>query len=69
MNVTASGVLIGYQGNISDSVVRNIKFSKVPTDPVDNTLYTYAISADKTKYQLLTFLEDKNALAVAHPPR
>jgi hypothetical protein len=35
--------------------------TSTPLDPKDNTKYIYAINESKTKYQLLTYLENQTS--------
>ncbi|MBP8016416.1 prepilin-type N-terminal cleavage/methylation domain-containing protein [Candidatus Gracilibacteria bacterium] len=66
VNITASGEtnIIGYQGYASGTVLSLIKLSDGGgKDPLDNTYYTYLTNSNKTKYQLLNFLENQSSIA------
>ncbi len=60
MTLTASGVVIGYQGSALDRTASLAKLSPGSTrDPSDTGMYTtYAVNAGQTKMQAMVFLED-----------
>ncbi|MBP8016537.1 type II secretion system protein GspG, partial [Candidatus Gracilibacteria bacterium] len=60
VTITANNTPIGYQGYASGTVLFLIQLSDGGKDPLDNTYYTYLTNSNKTKYQLLNFLENKN---------
>ncbi|EKD66821.1 MAG: hypothetical protein ACD_49C00009G0046 [uncultured bacterium (gcode 4)] len=64
INIEASWTVIWYQWYFWDTASSIIWINKTPTDPVDNTKYTYSTNSDKTKYQLLWFLEQNNNLTL-----
>jgi hypothetical protein len=41
--------------------------NKTPIDPLDSKKYTYSINSAQNSYQLLTFLENSDALAFDLP--
>jgi len=64
ITLTASGIPIGYQGFLWQSVARSINMNQVPLDPVDQTRYIYSTSAWKTKFQLMGYTENSNLVSV-----
>lgn len=60
VNITASGTIIGYQGFAKDMVGGIAKLSAWATkDPLDASMFTtYSVNGDRTKMQLIAFLED-----------
>lgn len=62
VSITASGVTVGYQGFAKDQVAGIAGISKGGTvDPVDSTMYTtYSVNTNRTKMELMSFLEDKS---------
>lgn len=65
LTLTASGVVIGYQGFAKDSVAAVAKLSAGATrDPLDTGIYTtYATNAPLTKMQVMAFLENGTKIA------
>jgi len=63
ITLTASGIPIGYQGSLWQSVARAINMNQVPLDPVDQTKYIYSTSAWKTKFQLMAYTENSNLIS------
>jgi len=64
ITLTASGIPIGYQWYLWQSVVRAINMNQVPLDPVDQTRYIYSTSAWKTRYQLMAYTENSNLVSL-----
>ncbi|MDD2916525.1 MAG: prepilin-type N-terminal cleavage/methylation domain-containing protein [Candidatus Gracilibacteria bacterium] len=64
VSVTASGITIGYQGFAKELTERTIGLSVGGTrDPLDTSIYTtYSVNADRTKMELMNFLEDGSTL-------
>ncbi|MDD2916709.1 MAG: fibrinogen-like YCDxxxxGGGW domain-containing protein [Candidatus Gracilibacteria bacterium] len=64
VSVTASGITIGYQGFAKELTERTIGLSVGGTrDPLDTSIYTtYSVNADRTKMELMNFLEDGSML-------
>jgi prepilin-type N-terminal cleavage/methylation domain-containing protein len=65
LTLTASGVVIGYQGFARDQVARIAKITAGTTqDPLDAGIYTtYATNALLTKMQVMAFLENGAKIA------
>jgi len=57
ISITASGTTIWYQWYVWDGVVRVINMNQIPIDPIDNTRYVYSTNEQKSKYQLMAFME------------
>ncbi|MFA5917156.1 MAG: type II secretion system protein [Candidatus Gracilibacteria bacterium] len=64
--VYASGVIVGYQGNVGENVLSEIGFKEGGKDPLDNNYYTYFIDSKQRNIQLLTFLENISSLNVSY---
>ncbi|MDD2916595.1 MAG: prepilin-type N-terminal cleavage/methylation domain-containing protein [Candidatus Gracilibacteria bacterium] len=64
VSVTASGITIGYQGFAKELTERTIGLSVGGTrDTLDTSIYTtYSVNADRTKMELMNFLEDGSTL-------
>ena len=69
VTISASGTDIGYQGFAKDLVGSIAKLSAGATkDPLDPSIYTtYSVSANKTKMQLMAFLEDGSSVTTFVP--
>ncbi len=67
--ITASGTIIGYQGFAGDQIGSIVKLSPEATrDPLDTTIYTtYSVNANRTKMQIMAFLENGNILTAYVP--
>lgn len=66
VSITASGTPIGSQGYAGASVLSLLKMSDVK-DPLDRTTpYTYLVNSIRTKYQLLSFLEDGSNVSLSY---
>ncbi|MDD2916875.1 MAG: prepilin-type N-terminal cleavage/methylation domain-containing protein [Candidatus Gracilibacteria bacterium] len=67
VTITASGTsVVSYQGFAKDGVGGMAKLSPGATqDPLDTSIYTtYSINADRTKMELMNFLEDTSTLTL-----
>lgn len=64
INIEASWTLIWYQWKVWDAISRMIKINVTPTDPYDKEKYIYSTSSDKTKYQILWYLETPDYLTL-----
>ena len=60
--ISSSWSRISYQGVAGVDVLETIDYTNGWKDPKDDDYYIYAISSDRKKIQLLTFLEDGVAL-------
>ncbi len=58
VSIKANGTVIAYQGYLWQDQLDLIDYSKGWKDPKDQEYFTYYLSADRKKYQLLWFLED-----------
>ena len=61
VNISATGTILGYQGYVGENVLETIDFTNGGKDPKDESYYTYYLSKDRKKLQLLTFLEEQTA--------
>lgn len=52
-----SGMSIGKQGIIWDTLVKNIRINTIPVDPLDKKEFMYYKSLNGLKYQILSYLE------------
>ncbi len=59
INITLSGTKIAYQWYFGSWLQKKLEMTKILKDPLDKTYYTYYTNSNKTKYQLLGFLENK----------
>jgi len=55
---TSTNNLIGYQGEAGQNILELINYTSGGQDPKDDSYYTYYLSADRKKVQLMGFLED-----------
>jgi prepilin-type N-terminal cleavage/methylation domain-containing protein len=56
-------VILGYQWECWDSIIREIKWSEDWfRDPGDNVFYTYNTSVNRTRFEVMAFLENKNSI-------
>ncbi len=53
---------VSYQWYVWDTVLRSLKWTSQFKDPLDWTSYTYITNIDKSKYQLMTLLENNNSI-------
>lgn len=65
--LSASGVVIGYQGGVGTNVIRESGFGGKGTDPLDGNPYTYVVNLNRNTYQFLTLLEAGNSTALDLP--
>lgn len=56
-----SEVVYSSMWTIWEDITRQIKMNKVPTDPVSNSNYIYAVNTTQNKYQIATVLESLEA--------
>jgi prepilin-type N-terminal cleavage/methylation domain-containing protein len=69
LQVTASWVLLNYQGYAWSSVLGEIEVHGGGIDPLDKKYYTYSVNERRNKYQILWFLEsDESTLNVVSTP-
>ena len=61
INIDASGTTIAYQGYVGENVLETIDFTNGGKDPKDDSYYTYYLTKERNKLQLLTFLEEQTA--------
>lgn len=57
--IQASGTTLNFQWYIWDSVAKLLKINKTPLDPIDQTKFIYSSNSQKTRYELLTHLENQ----------
>jgi prepilin-type N-terminal cleavage/methylation domain-containing protein len=65
---TSPGNLIGYQGYAGQSVLEIVNYTSGGKDPKDEGYYTYYLSADRKRVQLLGYLEEADGLDAVHLP-
>jgi type II secretory pathway pseudopilin PulG len=58
------GSVISYQGNLGESIMRQVKMDKVAVDPKDRRPYVYSIDSKRKKVQLMGYLEHGDAIRV-----
>lgn len=58
VSITASGVIIAYQGYAGTDVLETLDYTNGGQDPKDETYFTYYVNAGRSKMQLLAFMED-----------
>lgn len=61
VTITASWTPIWYQWIFWKTESDLIKMTSIPVDPIDNTWYIYSVNESKTKFQLLTYLENQTS--------
>jgi len=61
VQVKANSEIIAYQWYVWKSVLQQIEYSKEWLDPKINTYFTYYISKDRKKHQLIAFLEESDS--------
>ncbi|MDD5213330.1 MAG: type II secretion system protein [Candidatus Gracilibacteria bacterium] len=59
--ISSGASVISYQGYAGTSLSKSLRSSDIK-DPKENLPYTYTISGDKTKYQLLALLENGTSI-------
>ncbi len=67
VKILASGNLISYHGDISDTIVKNIGFKWQVFDTELSIFPIYVLSKNRKDFQLMSFLEDKSSLFAAAP--
>jgi len=60
VEITASGTIVWHQWYAGENILSQIEYSNGGKDPKDNTYFTYLVSKNRKKLQILTFLEEKN---------
>ncbi|NUJ97435.1 prepilin-type N-terminal cleavage/methylation domain-containing protein [Candidatus Gracilibacteria bacterium] len=60
VEVKANGEIIARQGYAGKSVLDELEFSKGGKDSKDDTYYSYYLTKDRSNFQLMVFLEEKN---------
>ena len=65
--IDLQGNTLNYQGVIDSTVLQKINVTNWWQDPVDKTFYAYSTNTQKSKYQLLGFLENQENLATIIP--
>lgn len=67
ITLTSGGQTLAYQGYFWDLAAATIELPKTPTDPGDNSKYTYIVNSRKSDFQLLTHLENEDVVAFDVP--
>ncbi|EKE27452.1 MAG: hypothetical protein ACD_3C00205G0005 [uncultured bacterium (gcode 4)] len=62
ISITASWTQISYQWNAGQNTLNMIKMSGWK-DPLDWSYYTYSVNSERTKFEILQFLENPNNIA------
>lgn len=62
ITITASGEVLWYQGYAGEDILEDIKYKNGGIDPKDEDYFTYYISKERKKIQILTFLESQENL-------
>lgn len=58
IEVQSSGVTIAYQGYVGTDVLETIDYTNGGKDPKDDAFFTYYLTKDRKKLQLLAFMEE-----------
>lgn len=66
--VTLSGTIVWYQWDVGESVLKQINVNGWWKDPLTNNFYSYYLSINKNKLQVLAYLENENPDIVAYQP-
>ncbi len=61
--------LLGYQGNIGANILDILDFSRGGVDPKDDSYFVYYLSADKSDFQLMAFLEEEQNVPTVFFPQ
>lgn len=67
IEITASGTTIAYQGYVGTDVLETIDYTNGGKDPKDDSFYTYYLTKDRKKLQLLAFMEETVAANILAP--
>jgi len=62
IQITASGELVAYQGEVGVDVLETIDYTNGGKDPRDDSFFTYYLTRDRASSQLLTFMEEENSV-------
>lgn len=62
VEVKTNGILIWYQWYVWKTVLSNIHFKEGGIDPKNGEYFSYYLTKDKNKYQLLTYFEEKSEI-------
>lgn len=65
IEIHASGTTVGYQWYVGLNVLQTIQYTKWWKDPKTKDFFSYYLTQDKKKFQLLAFLEDIDSLDVS----
>ena len=57
ITLTSSGTTVGYQWDIGNTFMVELRQSSELRDPLDDSLYTIALNNTRTHYQILSFME------------
>ncbi len=64
INITASWTIISYQGYVGENVLETIDFSNGGKDPKDDSYFTYYLTKDRKKMQLLAYMEENQTASL-----
>jgi hypothetical protein len=63
IDITASGALIAYQGEVGVDVLETIDYTNGGKDPKDDSYYTYYLTKSRNSLQLMAMMEEQSATA------
>ena len=63
VEITASGILIAYQGEVGVDVLETIDYTNGGADPKDDSYYTYYLSKNRSSMQLMALMEEEQSVA------
>lgn len=63
VDITASGTIIAYQGNLGSQVMQAIDYNDGGLDPKDKQPFTYIVGKDRKSLQLLALMEESRAVS------
>ncbi|MCH8518381.1 prepilin-type N-terminal cleavage/methylation domain-containing protein [Candidatus Gracilibacteria bacterium] len=66
-DITVGSTIIGYQGDIGETVLQTISYSTSARDPRDNSPFIYYLGTDRRNFQLMAFMEEQKALTSFFP--
>jgi len=69
VTIEVNSEVVGYQWYAGENTLEIINYTSGGKDPKDNVYYTYFLSSDKKRVQLLTFLEEADNLQTHAPLR
>jgi len=67
ISIVAGSNVLGFQGEAGVNTLDLVNYKNGGTDPRDNSFFTYYLSPDRTKVQLLAFLEETDSLQTSLP--